>query len=139
MAVHASTEPMSPNGLRLTHLNPYSTRQSASQPSPAIVLLSSHASAVVRIPSPQICTACENCSACTSDELATVPVSTTTVSSSNGDAPLVTVETPVEKVTPLCSLRRTPPSTSSEESSASVDAFNCSFGCGPTCEGDPSA
>ena len=52
---HVSSPPTPlPSLLDEMHSNPSSTRQSASQPSPPAVLLSSHTSAVLRMPLPQI-------------------------------------------------------------------------------------
>ena len=57
LGAHTSRPPTpEPNALVDVHSNPVSTRHRVSQPSPPTVLLSSQISAVVRTPSPQMCT-----------------------------------------------------------------------------------
>lgn len=57
LGAHVSTPPTpEPSVLDEVHAHPVSIRQRESQPSPPTVLLSSHASAVERMPLPQMCT-----------------------------------------------------------------------------------
>jgi len=58
--VHSSRPPTPSMRLALRHVHPRSMLQNGSQPSPPSVELSSHCSAVVRIPLPQTCTTCAN-------------------------------------------------------------------------------
>jgi len=138
---HVSRPPFPFPSVRLeVQLKPTSMEQSASQPSPAAVLLSSHTSAVDRMPFPQMCTG--GVTAIVSSPMVSFPVCRSSVteippsssSSSRADSPVVVI---VEVVVKPASRRRrrrlafTPPITIPE-------AFTSKAGCGPMCGGSPS-
>ena len=130
-----------------THVKPTSKAHSAEQPSPPAVLLSSHASAVVRTPSPQMCTgatkliasassvplttAASSAEVVTTDE---VSASSVRSSGSYGDSPALVVSTP--KLSSSSPSRRR---LSSPPGRLSPLASTVTAGCGPMCAGLPSA
>eukprot|EP00908_Phaeocystis_cordata_P025140 Transcript_7594.p2 GENE.Transcript_7594~~Transcript_7594.p2 ORF type:complete len:206 (-),score=4.41 Transcript_7594:170-787(-) len=119
IGAHVSTPPMpEPTAIDETHAKPSSMRQSASQPSPPAVILSSHASAVERMPLPQTCTTGTTATASSSVPVPLAAASSATVATvesrassdwslgSKGDSPSLAVTTPKRSATDR---RRRPP------------------------------
>ena len=144
---HASRPPTpEPNCSDETHAKPTSTSQSAEQPSPASVLLSSHASAVVRTPSPQTCTGgayvTASASGVSSVSVAFSSIAVSIASSeasagSKGVSPSLSSSTSTTTLpmspTSVLSSRRPPP----PPSTVRAEASTTSRGCGPMCAGAP--
>ena len=139
MGAHESRPPTPlPSVLDEVHAKPSSIWHSAEQPSPAAVLLSSHASAVERMPLPQTCTGGVYESASVVDSLPVTKSSSTTSpvdssrSASTGEVPDEVTEAPAVRA---ALSRRRDDGASARESS---DVLTSIDGCGPRCAGSPS-